>query len=270
MVSLLSRLSRRFGRVRRHHEGSREVAGIPGRVHGHDLMLYDDSPQRVADYVRAGLSGLTNIETGVAAAGRQLPDFESVLDFGCGHGRVLRHLARRLPPSRITAADVDAEAVQFCADEFGVRPMVAAVEPDDLQLDTYDLIWAGSVVTHLGPADCGNLIRVLTASLRPGGLLTVSFHGQQSLNHLHVWYGEEFAEDADAIRREVAGAGIAFRPYGDRELPPGTEPGRYGTAWHDPGYLTALAGRDPKIGTLLYLPHGWDNHHDVLVLQREG
>ena len=41
--------------------------------------------------------------------------FESILDFGCGFGRVLRMLKAAYPEARLTAADVKREGVDFCA-----------------------------------------------------------------------------------------------------------------------------------------------------------
>src|SRR5438309_1003132 len=69
----------------------------------------------------------------------------SVLDFGCGYGRVARVLARHVPRRHLTVFDVDPEASGFCAREFAGRGLAFAGEWDWAQVpfERYDCIWAG-------------------------------------------------------------------------------------------------------------------------------
>jgi 2-polyprenyl-3-methyl-5-hydroxy-6-metoxy-1,4-benzoquinol methylase len=104
---------------------TRQIDGIPGRVHVDDQMYRSDAPEHVRHYVEDAQSAMGNIRESLAAAGRSLDDVQACLDFACGYGRVTRWLVRALPPERVTAADTDRQAVRFCAHEFGVRPLVA-------------------------------------------------------------------------------------------------------------------------------------------------
>ncbi|HEV2774334.1 MAG TPA: class I SAM-dependent methyltransferase, partial [Solirubrobacteraceae bacterium] len=66
-------------------------------------------------YARVGRSAIDAIERALGAAGRSFADVESCLDMPCGYGRVLRLLAREVAPERITACDINRQAIRFCA-----------------------------------------------------------------------------------------------------------------------------------------------------------
>jgi hypothetical protein len=82
-------------------------------VHLHDTMLADESRTAIHHYGHAGCSALVNIEASLAIAARTFADVTGCLDLPSGYGRVTRLLRRKIPPSRITACDVEAEAVRF-------------------------------------------------------------------------------------------------------------------------------------------------------------
>lgn len=247
---------------------SRVIPGLPGRVHRYDVMLYDDSEESVINYLKAADSAIENIVAALEAAGRDFADVRSCLDFGCGHGRILRFLQQRIPAHRITACDVDEEAVWFCAAELGARPLVSSWNLAELRLGTYDLIWSGSVLTHLDRADGELLLDHFAQSLAPGGVLVFSAHGQTSLDGLGWLYEKAYVSEAEAIRREVAESGFSFRPYGPEH---GEHPHPYGMAWHARemivGWFEEHYG--DAVEPLLHRPHGWDNHHDVYSFQRK-
>lgn len=246
---------------------SRLIPGLPGRVHRYDAMLYDDSEESVINYLKAADSAMENLAAALAAADRDFADVTSCLDFGCGHGRIQRFLQQRIPAHRITACDVDEEAVWFCAAELGARPLVSSWNLAELRLGTYDLIWSGSVLTHLDRADGELLLTHFARSLNPGGVLVFSAHGQTSLNGLGWLYEGAYATEAETIRREVAEAGFSFRPYGPEY---GEHPSAYGMSWHAKdmvfGWFEEHFG--DSIEPLFHRPKGWDNHHDVYSFRR--
>ncbi len=248
---------------------ARQLPGVVGRVHRSDTMLYEESSDGIALYLRAANSALDNLGAALEQAGMGFDDVTSCLDFGCGHGRVLRLLQRKIPPQRITACDVDPGAVGFCTAEFGARPLLSRWQIEDLRLGTYDLIWSGSVFTHLDEPDVRALFGKLAGSLLLGGLLVFSIHGQHSLDGLEHFYGGSWASDADDIRREVAARGWSFRPYDESY---GEFPIPYGMTWHTRKYFEALAAElfGERLELHLWKPRGWDLHHDVLAFRRYG
>ena len=80
-------------------------AELRSRVHGSpDFRSFHLVGDRVASDIDAVLA-----ERQIA-----LPDAARVLDFGCGCGRVLRHVKHRHPGWNITGMDIDAEAIAWC------------------------------------------------------------------------------------------------------------------------------------------------------------
>jgi SAM-dependent methyltransferase len=240
---------------------ARHYPGVEGRIHVAD-MLHGDSAEAVAQYTEAGQSAVRIIERALQAAGRNFHEVQSCLDIPSGYGRVLRWLVREIPPARITACDIDANAVRFCAAEFGARPAVASAEPGELKLEgPFDLVWVGSLLTHLAPEPCFHLLRVLADLMSPGGVLIFTTHGEDSLYMLPA-YGVEFSDLQLQFESELQTHGVAFAPYqGARD---------YGITVHH--RLTLAAITDQQFGSSLRLlerwDRGWVQHQDVWVYER--
>ena len=232
----------------------RPVPGVPGRVHRNDLMLTGRSAAEVEAYVSLGARAVDLLADAVAPA--RLEDLRDLVDLGCGHGRVLRHLVRRVDPARVTAVDLDASAAAFCAAEFGVRTADAAAG-----LPPADLVWCGSVLTHLDRPVWEALVADAGRALRPGGTLVFSAHGPQALEGL----GRELpyvAEALPALRRELAATGAAYLAY------PHYSGAQYGLTVHTRPAVEAAAAR---AGLLLHRhrERTWAAH-DVYALRRPG
>ena len=247
---------------------SRYLPGIPGRVHQNDLMLFDASRDSIENYLRAARSAVDALGAALAATDRDMARVTSCLDFGCGHGRVLRLLRQHIPGPNITACDLDEEGVRFCAAEFGVRPLVSSWNLERIALQSYDLIWSGSVFTHLDVEACDQLLRRLGESLLPGGLLVFSMHGAFSLDNLEHLYEGVYADEAPDIRREVADRGMSFRHYDPSW---GNFDGSYGMTWHTRQYLEERAAElsGGALELAYFAPQGWDYHHDVIAFQKK-
>ena len=115
-----------------------------------------------------------------ACIGSFLPHIKTVLDLACGHGRVTRHLVKLFPEARISAADVNEDGVNFCAEQFGVEPIYL---PNDLaQFDfgkDFDVVWCGSLFTHFPPETINRWIFHLCEYLSPSGIFVFTQHGTQ-------------------------------------------------------------------------------------------
>lgn len=241
---------------------AKRYPGVPGRIHVDDQMLGSDAEDRVRHYVADAQSAMANLDAALRAAGRRWDDVDSCLDLPSGYGRVTRWLAGRLGPSAVTAADADPLAVRFCAAEFGVRPLVVPRNVCGLHLpETYDLVFTGSLLTHLPPDDGWRLLDALVAALAPKGVLVFSTQGESCLRHLDL-YGPSFARAAAAYRRSVATDGVAYRNY------PGLR--GYGITIHAArGLKTGLASRYGGVAALVrFAERGWDEHQDVWAVRR--
>jgi len=155
-----------------------------------DAATYD----RVADW--QGREGLALVER------LDLRGDETVLDAGCGTGRVARHLLDRLPSGRVVAVDASPEMLEVARVNLD-DPRVELVLADlaALRLDTpVDAVVSGAAFHWV--LDQDRLFAHLYVALRPGGRL-LAWHGGQG-SHAAL-----YAAAADVGRREP------FAPFFD-------------------------------------------------------
>src|SRR5208283_4554883 len=97
-----------------------------------------------------------------------------ICDFGCGYGRITRIMREMFPDSEIVASDVSADKGEWCAKHFGAIKHVAEIDLDHLELPGhYDLIWLGSVVTHLEEEYARRLLKILRDHTTEHGIIMV-------------------------------------------------------------------------------------------------
>ncbi len=232
-------------------------AAVPGPIHSDDDMK-DPQDADATHYARVGQSAVSAIERALQDAGRSLDDVRSCLDMPCGYGRVLRVLAQRIEPARITACDINRQAIRFCAQEFGVNALRSTPDVARLRLGSHDLIWCGSLVTHLDSQRVDELLRSFAGALVPGGVAIVTIHAEPPAHG-------QFAP----LHDEVA---AAFELHGHFHVPYDSALFAYGHAWHTPQYLGAAfaAAANGSVRLVSHQPRGWDEHQDVLAFRREA
>ena len=113
---------------------------------------------------------------------------ETVLDAGCGSGRVTRLLLDRLPRGRVIAVDADADMVARA--ELELRDAAADVRRADLaalRLAPGELVEAvfSNATFHWVP-DHDALFAALAAALRPGGRISAQCGGAGNVAAVHA------------------------------------------------------------------------------------
>ena len=105
---------------------------------------------------------------------------ETVLDAGCGSGRVTELLIDRLPRGRVIAVDGDANMVAKARERLGARAEVEQQDLLELRVDDpVDAIFSNAVF-HWVP-DHDRLFARLHAALRPGGRLIAQCGGHGNI-----------------------------------------------------------------------------------------
>jgi len=212
-------------------------------------------------YLATGRSALKAVQLAQLAA--RHPGFESILDMACGHGRVLRWLQAAYPEARLTACDLLHDGVDFCASTFGAKPVYAIATPTaEMFPDRYDLIWVGSLLTHLDADKWVTFIRLWHDLLAPDGLLVATTHGQLVAERMRD--GNHYGYPPPSITRILRSfdhAGFAF-------LEASTEEIDYGISVSKPEWVIARLLTYPDFRLVLFTEALWANHQDVVAVAK--
>ncbi len=110
---------------------------------------------------------------------------ETVLDAGCGSGRVTQMLLERLPDGHVVAVDQSVSMVEHAREALGDRATVFQADLAELTLDEpVDAVFS-SAVFHWVP-DHERLFARLHAVLRPGGQLVAQCGGEGNVARFHA------------------------------------------------------------------------------------
>ena len=102
----------------------------------------------------------------------------NILDLPCGHGRVGRYLRSAFPDAEMTFCDVNRSGVDYCAQTFSGRGIYSQIELEQVDLGRkFDLIWVGSLFTHIDYRRYKHWMEFLAGQLAPNGVLVVTLHG---------------------------------------------------------------------------------------------
>ena len=196
----------------------------------------------------------------------ELPATATILDLPCGHGRVLRHLRRNFPDAWLACCDIDREAVDFCSANFGATGFYSN-EECDLHFDRqFDLVWCGSLITHLSQDKTHKILDEMCKLLTPGGTLIATAHGDSvgdriKTNKPESTYGLSDKGRSKVVREWQAGG------YGYADYP---EQSGYGISVISRAWVDKFFADHPNAGLNEYIERGWDSHHDVFAVRRHS
>ena len=170
----------------------------------------------VAWFLRGGRLGADGVRDALGRQGVRIEELGSLLDFGCGCGRVTRNWAHVEGPS-VAGSDHDEAAVGWCRRNlpFARFERNGLAPPLVFEDESFDAAYALSVFTHLTEelqlAWRDELHRVL----RPRGLLLLTVHGTSYRDRLSDEERARFDAGEVVVRWEdVAGTNLcsAFHP----------------------------------------------------------
>jgi SAM-dependent methyltransferase len=152
-------------------------------------------------FVEGGRLIAGRIEAFLEKNGLQMQDFASVLDFGCGSGRVIRHW--RLPAKTLLCGtDYNGKAIAWCSRNlpFASFHVNGPMPPLDCHDGTFDFVYAFSVFTHFSEAAQWAWIRELARVVRPAGHVVISVHGASFVQFLNAAEAAVFSEGNLVVR----------------------------------------------------------------------
>jgi hypothetical protein len=135
----------------------------------------------------------------------------------------MRFLAARLTQASLTPCDIADDAIGFCARRFGARPVRSSPSFTDVDLrERFDLIWCGSLVTHIDAAGIEAILRLLARLLERNALAVVTAHGEEAARRMRQRdpLYELGAESAAATLASYERDGFGFAELPETPLEP--------------------------------------------------
>ncbi len=244
------------------HPGMRQlVGGSPSASISVDDGMY--SPGNDSYYFLCGYDAARLCLSALKELSLDRQAVTSVLDYACGFGRVGRVLQACFPDALMLGADVDPKALDHYQSILGVETVRLSKDVDAARsIDgDFDLIWVGSLFTHLPEPHVEVLISDLGDRLSEQGILAFTLHGDYVVDRLAK--GEKnYGLDAEGISNlvsEFKNTGFGFSTY------PGVQ--GYGIS------ATSFTSASDKIerASMRLVTHqarGWVQHQDFYAVAR--
>jgi cyclopropane fatty-acyl-phospholipid synthase-like methyltransferase len=212
-------------------------------------------------YFSVGRSALANVNAALRMVGRDT--CSSILDLPCGHGRVMRHFRAAFPNARITACDLNTAGVDYCAATFGATPVHSRKRIHEVTIPgTFDLIWCGSLLTHLEEPLWGQFLSYFTGHLATDGVLLFTTHGRLSVKwireNIHT-YGIE-PKRLSRLLSDYNSKGFSYAPYPNSP--------DYGISLSSMSWVLDQIQQYANVRVIHLNEAGWDNHQDVYACVR--
>ena len=224
------------------------------------------------------LSGLADhlFLAGLARTAREEP---TILDFGCGSGRVLRHFgATPAGGPRTLAADVNRRNIAWMREHLD-QPNLELLQttyypPLPLEDGSVDFVYALSVWTHIDEFEEAWL-EELRRILRPGGRAFLTYHSERTWKILADpgdWLGQILTAGEyilDSTNEPVTAALLGQRMPRERlALLPTTRPYQYLNIFHSNAYVRERWGRVLEVEQTFERVHG--PHQDGVLLRKKA
>lgn len=209
----LRRLSiRRFGEL---------LLGVPDRFESLRAMLPEMPSERVqrdwtgnhgSALLQQSCAFVQSVERAYSRICSRPLEGATILDYGCGWGRILRLMYRYSDPDLIYGVDPDPAALAICR---ATRVLGHLAQCDHIPQAipfrdvTFDLVYAFSVFTHLSENTATAVMDAIRSRIKPDGLLVLT------VRPVEYWAvsPEVSSSIGDAMRRRHLEQGFAFFPF---------------------------------------------------------
>ncbi len=181
-----------------------------------DYLMYESFQ---LDYSRYYHNGKKTTEWLINLVKPYLPDGSTdILDWGCGPGRIIRHLPDVIPEAAsYTGTDYNFRSIRWCKNNLPDIMFTTneLMPPLPFEPNSFDLVYGISIFTHLSEIAHEAWIDELHRIIRPKGLLFLTLHGNVFVSKLDAAEKEAFGNDELVVRGQVKEGHrtfIAFHP----------------------------------------------------------
>lgn len=215
------------------------------------------------DFLDIGRNCARDLKNHIQSLGKEIGSFDRVLDFGCGSGRVLRHLCDLPETCRLYGSDIDPEAIAWCRSHLlrGHFAVNGPVPPLAFASESFDLIYALSVFTHLNEDYQRAWLAELARVAKPGGVVMLTTNGTytQGLNFQEGLLSSKEMQD-------LRSNGFLFKVVETGRLKSDGLPDFYQIAFHTSDYVTRVWANYFTVRH--YAERGMDGYQDLVVLSK--
>ena len=118
-------------------------------------------------------------------AGTPVRTESKILDFGCGWGRMIRFFSKDVLGDNLFGVDVDVKVIGACkhAGVRGTFETISAYPPLGFANETFDVVFAYSVFSHLNEEAHLKWVEEFHRVLRPGGIFIATTQGRTFIEY---------------------------------------------------------------------------------------
>lgn len=236
-------------------------------MHPEDDMAHLSWDRELKHYFGVGLEALEIIIQAIVLT--ETTSINTILDMPCGFGRVARHLRAAFPNAELHCCDLYQDRVDFCRDTLGVIGTKSKEDYDQIQFEKqFDLIFVGSLLTHMPEPLFRKALALFSRSLAPKGIAVVTTQGRHApYIQKHLWKFHHDAHFATA-ERGFRKRGFGYVDYNRKKQFFAQE--SYGVTLSSPAYVMGCLEADPTIRIQGMLERRWDKCQDVVIFKKIG
>ncbi len=175
-----------------------------------DYYLYETYKLNYREYREDGLQTAREMLEWSARYG--CPQ-QQILEWGCGVGRIIRHMPRLLQPqAAVTGVDINPAMIEWNKSNLpGITFYTIEYNPPTpLPAASFDLIYALSVFTHIEDGQQEGWLQEMHRLLKDDGLFLFTTHGQQ--------FFEQLNRDEQQTLNQSGSYTIGYRERGHRMM----------------------------------------------------
>jgi SAM-dependent methyltransferase len=199
----------------------------------------------------------------------------SILDFGCGAGRMVRYLGQ-MADVDAHAIDINPELVKWCQKNLTAVTTSQNTDAPPMPLAdaSFDMVYSMSIFTHLPEDNTKAWLNDIARVLRPGGLLILTTHGYPALeiirnSDIHQKMFDVNAQRTGELIDQLKREHFIHLGYEWRLLSFAKAGKRYGNTFIDGDYVNTNWNTS-NLEVLEHLPGGLRGWQDVVVLRRKA
>lgn len=160
------------------------------------------------EYFKLGLEEVDEFVECLRNEDLSIKTFKSILDFGCGCGRLIRHF-RSLTDAELHGCDYDEKLIKWCSRKLPFAEFYRNdfLPPTQYADGSFDFIYLRSVFTHLGEETQMLWMAEFKRLLTTNGVVLFTTHGERFLEFLDEEQRKRFgAGELVVIDRDEEGA----------------------------------------------------------------